>query len=272
MAKVEAPEAHPAHAPEPTGTPPPAGLPPSVEPRLPAQFTFELGEDIVALGAKKSGKTVFMHWIYSQAPRAIAFNAGGEPGFHLLSDAYVVDDPAALQKALHAKNGDGKPLYPRVEFVASDDLIGNEDRLRATYDSVCGIAYGVGNILLMNDEMALVANGENVTHWMRLLAVRGRHHNVSHVFAGQRNQLMPKTLVSLAAHKVVYAVDAYDAAAYSKWMGFDLTVALKDAPYKSYKWLWITEMQYRVMPPVPLLINEKTGEVRTPVKSPVLVD
>ena len=229
-------------------------------------FTFKLGEDVTILGGKGSGKTVMCHYIYAHAPKAIVFNLTSEMGFHLLSDCYVVDDPEGVRRAVAS----GK--YTHIEVIPSEDTVVDHDRIRDIYDELCLIAYKWGNCVIMTDELAYITRGENTTPNMERVALMGRHAGVSLVVAGQRNQLIPKSIVSQSKHLIVYALSLYDAGAYNRWIGFDLQAMLRDAPQGSYKWLWIREYEYSVEPPVPLLIDEATGKARVKIQKPERVN
>lgn len=227
-------------------------------------FAFKLGQDVAVLGAKGAGKTVFLHHIYHEAPRAVAFNVLAQKGFHVLSDAFVVDDTEALKRALEAG-------HKKVEFLVTRETAMNVAKLRVVYDRVIEICFEAQNIALINDELAAVTQGEYISPGMRLQTLWGRHPHVSHVFAGQRNQLLPKTLIAQAAHLIVFPISMYDASAYSRWLGFNLQEALQKAPYGSRKYLWLREMNWNVEEPAPLLVNEETGEMYVEPKNPVRV-
>lgn len=255
---------------------PPQGPQDKTDTRAQARgFTFKLGEDIAVLGGKGSGKTVFLHHVYNEAPRAVFFNILGEAGVHILSDAFVVCDTTTadnLRRAIAARNPDGTPRYRKIEVLVNQDIVIELDALRLLYEDTIAACMEVGNICLINDELAAVTQGEWHSNALRHITLYGRHRNVSHVFAGQRNQLLPKDSITMAAHTVVYAISMYDSASYTAWMRFDLNAALKDAPKGSFKYLWLREYNWTVEKPVPLLMDEQTGVAYVPVKNPERVD
>lgn len=68
------------------------------------------------------------------------------------------------------------------------------------FDEIIRLAYYMGNILIVIEEVQLFTNPHNCPHWLETALMTGRHRGVSLMFTTQRPGLLNKNMASQCQH------------------------------------------------------------------------
>lgn len=217
-------------------------------------INFEYGHHVTYLGMTGSGKTVGMQYLYSQIPRAVVYDIEDYDHWETIHNKTIVTrSPEQLAKLLNVVRTNNVPEI-HIVYKPRDTLLNEE--LVNDFNTVCGIIFQSSVMALLCDELGYATGLQPMDstappHFENLL-IKGRKRGLSMIGASQRNQLIPKIMITQSRHLFCYRLTGYDLRLYAPWINGIGKVEKIPKYYCMYQFDGNTE----ILTPVPMTVKQ----------------
>jgi energy-coupling factor transporter ATP-binding protein EcfA2 len=187
-------------------------------------ISIKAGEHVLSLGKTGTGKSVLIRYVANGFKNLIVFDNNVErkdnQRWANVCDVTVTGLPFLIE----AWNDD---KHRKIHFMVSEVI--DDKNLRKLYDSVCRLAFKVGNVAVVNDELGDVQGSgyHAIGQWARYLHRSGRRRGVTCLDASQRPADINKGIYQNVSHLFAFKFNLYDIQNVSYIPQVELTIRLR---------------------------------------------